>query len=119
MPMVLNMILSSMVSRPLGSSVTIVLRVVGSAFQSYSATILNTAITLSHAKYDLGLNGEPSLGQPVGGAVRAAPVQAEWETVARSIGTSPFAGKPSHWEVAALAGEFSPRIEQVFGDGKE
>ena len=62
LPLVLNMTLSSTVIRPLGSSVTIVLRHVGSAFQSYSTTILNTAITLSHAKYDLGLNGEPSLG---------------------------------------------------------
>ena len=68
------------------------------------------------ADYDPGFNGEPSLGQPVGGAVRAAPVQAKWETVARSIRPSPFAGKPSHWEVAALAGKFSPRLEQVFGD---
>ena len=70
------------------------------------------------AVYNLGLNGEPSLGQPVGGAVRAAPVQAKWETVARSIRPSPFADKPSHWEVAALAGKSSPRLEQVFGDGE-
>ena len=54
----------------------------------------------------------------MGGAVRAAPVQAEWETVARSIRPSPFADKPSHWEVAAFPGKFSPRIEQVFGDGE-
>ena len=58
------------------------------------------------AKHDPSLNGEPSLGQPVGGAVRAAPVQAKWETVARSIRPSPFADKPSHWQVAALAGKF-------------
>ena len=54
----------------------------------------------------------------MGGAVRAAPVQAKWETVARSIRPSPFADKPSHWEVAAFPGKSSPRLEQDFGDGK-
>ena len=69
--------------------------------KDYQATMMKHG-----ADYDPGLNGEPSLGQPVGGAVRAAPVQAKWETVARSIRPSPFADKPSHWEVAALAGKF-------------